>query len=158
MNSILSSLDATFAQNHARSLGFLADVPEKILFARLRELPRTFTMFSIGEYLIRSGAEVEQVMGGITTRLWDDPFEWTLPEELHSTSKIAEYLTEVESARKTGFEYFTSDHDLGRSIAAPEKTRTIFELLSGSLVRSSHYQGRAFAVFQMYSDDKLPKF
>src|SRR6476661_5338204 len=142
MNSILQSLDKQFAEYHARSLSFTAGVPEDVLFARPRELPKTFTMFSVGEYLIRSGAEVEQVIGGITTRLWDDPFEWTLPEELHSTAKIAGYLDEVEAGRKTGFGYLTSDADLGRSINAPVELRSIFEILTGSLVRSSHYQGR----------------
>jgi hypothetical protein len=113
-------------------------------------------MFSIGEYIIRSGAEVEQVIGGITTRLWDDPFEWTLPEELHSTAKIVEYLEEVEAERMKGFRYLTSDADLARSIPAPERLHTIFELLTQTLVRSAHYQGRAFALHQLYSDQKLP--
>ncbi|MEP7212283.1 MAG: hypothetical protein ABI791_04365 [Acidobacteriota bacterium] len=158
MNSILHSIDGMFAETHSRSSVFLAAVSNEILFERPRELPRTFTMFSIGEYLIRSAAEVEQVIGGITTRLWDDPFEWTLPEELNSTAKIAEYLDEVESERNKGFGFFNSDTDLSRSIPAPERLKTIFELLAGTLARSSHYQGRAFAIFQMFSDEKLPQF
>ena len=158
MNSNLQSLDRIFAENHARSSKFLASVPNEILFERPRELPRTFTMFSVGEYMIRSAAEVEQVIGGITTRLWDDPFEWTLPEELNSTTKIVEYLNEVESERKKGFGFFNADTDLARTIPAPEQLKTIFELLAGTLARSTHYQGRAFAVFQMFSDEKLPQF
>ena len=158
MNTILQSLDRIYAENHARSLNFLASVSNETLFRRPRELPRTFTMFSIGEYLIRSGAEVEQVIGGITTRLWDDPFEWTLPEELNSTAKIAEYLNEVESERKKGFGFFTTDDDLSRSIPAPERLKTIFEILAGTLARSAHFQGRAFAIYQMFSDEKLPNF
>jgi hypothetical protein len=156
MNSLLRSFDQFFSENHTRSLRFLEKISDDILFKRPRELPRTFTMFSVGEYLIRSAAEVEQVIGGITTRLWDDPFEWTLPEELNSTAKISEYMIEVETERKKGFDYLTGDGDLGRSIPAPEQMRTIFELLGATLIRSSHYQGRAFSVFQMFSDEKLP--
>jgi len=158
MNSLLRSFDQFFSENHARSLGFLEKVSDDILFRRPRELPRTFTMFSVGEYLIRSAAEVEQVIGGITTRLWDDPFEWTLPEELNSAAKICEYLIDVETERKKGFDYLTADGDLSRSIPAPEQMRTIFDLLTGTLIRSSHYQGRSFAIFQMFSDEKLPAF
>jgi hypothetical protein len=158
MNSILQSLDRLFAENHKRSSKFLPSVSNEMLFKRPRELPRTFTMFSVGEYLIRSGAEVEQVIGGITTRLWDDPFEWTLPEELSSSAKIAEYLNEVESERKNGFGFLNTDVDLTRSIPAPERLNTIFELLAGTLARSSHFQGRAFAIFQTFSDEKLPRF
>jgi hypothetical protein len=32
------------------------------------------------EQILRSARIVEQVSGGITANLWDDPFEWTLPE------------------------------------------------------------------------------
>ena len=30
-----------------------------------------------------SAGTIEQTFGGITANLWDDPFEWTLPETLH---------------------------------------------------------------------------
>ena len=49
--------------------------------------------------LLRSAAAVEQTFGGITTRLWDDPFEWTLPEKLSSTDLLIGYLNEVEQTR-----------------------------------------------------------
>jgi hypothetical protein len=156
MDPLTRSLDLIFAAGHARSMEFLGKVPDDILFTKPRDLPRTFTMFSVGEYIIRSAAEVEKTIGGITTRLWDDPFEWTLPEELHSGSRVADYLIEVELGRSSGFGYLASDADLSRSIPAPERMRTIFELLAGTLVRSAHYQGRAFAVFQSFSDIKLP--
>lgn len=114
-------------------------------------------MFSFGEYILRSAGAVEQTFGGITTRLWDDPFEWTLPEELSTPTAVTEYLDEVERTRLTGFGFFTSDGDLRKQIPAPEKLRSIFDLLLETLARAEHYQGRAFAVFQMLSDEKLPR-
>ena len=114
-------------------------------------------MFSCGEYILRSAGNVEQTFGGITTRLWDDPFEWTLPEELSTTNLMLDYLAEVEETRQKGFSLFASDEDLRREMPAPEKLKSIFEILLESVSRAEHFQGRAFAVFQMFSDDKLPR-
>ena len=114
-------------------------------------------MFSAGEYILRSAAAVEQTCGGITTRLWDDPFEWTLPEKLSTRERVIEYLNEVEDTRRSAFRFFTSDSDLSKQIPAPEKLRSIFDLVLETLARSEHYQGRALAIFQMLSDKKLPR-
>ena len=91
------------------------------------------------------------------TRLWDDPFEWTLPEELSTARLMTDYLTEVEQTRLKGFTLFKSDEDLQREMPAPEKLKTIFEILLDTVSRCEHFQGRAFAVFQMFSDEKLPR-
>jgi|SRR6185369_4354213 hypothetical protein len=100
---------------------------------------------------------VEKTFGGITTRLWDDPFEWTLPEALSTTENVLGYLSEVEATRIAGFGFFKSDEDLSRRIPAPEVLRTLFDILLETLARAEHFQGRAFAVFQMLSDEKLPR-
>lgn len=113
-------------------------------------------MFSCGEFILRSAGAVEQTFGGITTRLWDDPFEWTLPEELSTADLMANYLAEVEETRRRGFALFNSDEDLQREMPAPEKLKTIFEILLETVSRAEHFQGRAFAIFQMFSDEKLP--
>lgn len=156
MNTIISTLDDQFRRTHERSAGLLSIVSDEDLFRRPRELDRMYSIFSVGENVIRSAAVVEQVIGGITTRLWDDPFEWTLTEELCSSAKILDYIDSVESARVTGFRYFTSDGDLARSIPAPERLRTIFSLLSESVAAANHYQGRAYAILQVFSDAKPP--
>ena len=114
-------------------------------------------MFSCGEYILRSAAMVEKTFGGITTRLWDDPFEWTLPEKLSDRESIIRYLDEVEETRKNGFSFFTSDADLKKELPAPEKLRSIIQILLDTLAMANHFQGRAFAVFQMISDEKLPR-
>jgi hypothetical protein len=94
---------------------------------------------SIGTHLIRSAAAVEQTFNGITTRLWDDPFEWTLPERLSTVSDLLAYFEEVEETRKRGFEFFKSDEDLQRSIPAPIELRTLDQILDNTRVRSKKY-------------------
>ena len=95
--------------------------------------------------------------GGITTRLWDDPFEWTLPEKLSDRGSIIRYLDEVENTRAHGFGFFESDADLVKELPSPDKLRPLIEVLLETIARAEHYQGRAFAVFQMLSDQKLPR-
>ena len=142
---------------HERSHLFVQGIPNEKLFWKPREIPRTFAMFSCGEYILRSAAAVEQTFGGITTRLWDDPFEWTLPEKLSTPELILEYLSEAEETRKKGFAFFRTDEDLRRELPAPEKLKSIFALLLETLARAENFQGRAFAIFQMFSDEKLPR-
>lgn len=129
---------------------------EDKLFFKPREIKESYSQFSCGEYILRSAAAVEQTFGGITVKLWDDPFEWTLPEELATKKKILEYLDEVEQTRQNGIGFFSSDEDLAKQIPAPEELKTLAELLVETLSRAEHFQGRAFAVFQMISDKKLP--
>ena len=153
MKTLIEIFDAHFREIHERSCEFVALIPDERLFWK----PPAVESYSCGEYLLRSAAAVEQTFGGITTRLWDDPFEWTLPEELATTGKIIEYLEEVEATRKKGFAYFTSDGDLAKEIPAPERLTPIFQLLLETISRAGHFQGRAFAVFQMFSSVKLPR-
>jgi hypothetical protein len=140
---------------HSRSL--LERLSDERLFARPRQIERSMTPFSCGEYIVRSAAVVEKTFGGITTRLWDDPFEWTLPEALRSVENVLNYLDEVERARSDGFGFFTSDDDLTRQIPSPEKLRTIFDVLLEAIAHAEHFQGRAYAIFQMLTDETLPR-
>ena len=100
---------------------------------------------------------VEKTFGGITTRLWDDPFEWTLPEKLSQRNDIIQYLDDVEQTRIRGFAFIAADTALLTQIPAPETLLPLNTILLETLVSASHYQGRAFAVFQMLSDEKLPR-
>ncbi len=158
MKTYIEHFSHAFDALHRRSNELIALTPDEKLFWKPRDLGRTMTMFSVGEYVLRSAGKVEQTFGGITTRLWDDPFEWTLPEELSSGDLIADYLSEVEATRVNGFALLKSDEELRREIPAPVKMRTILQVLLETVARAEHFQGRAFAVFQMFSDDKLPKF
>ena len=156
MKFFINRFNEQFLKLHNRSCRCVEKIPADKLFWKPREVKYDFVQFSCGEYILRSAGKVEQSFGGITSRLWDDPFEWTLPEELSTTAKILEYLAEVETTRLKGFAYFASDEDLQRELPAPEKMRAIFDILLETITRAEHLQGRAFAVFQMFSDGKLP--
>ncbi len=155
--SLLETFDRSFASVSARTQALLDITPDDALYRRPRDLPHTFAMFTIGEYILRSAAAVEQTFGGITTRLWDDPFEWTLPEKLHSVGLISKYLTEVDCTRSGGIAFIANDDSLSRSIPAPVKIIPISQILIDTIGRSEHYLGRAYAVSQMISDQKLPR-
>lgn len=157
MRLYIETFDRKFGDLHKRSLQLLELIGDEDLYRRPRELPQTFAMFTVGEYLLRSAATVEQTFGGITTRLWDDPFEWTLPEKLNTVSLIVEYLHEVERTRQKGITFLAFDDDLEKRMPAPTEIKTIFEILTDTLLRAEHYQGRAAAVLQYFSDEKPPR-
>lgn len=157
MDPMLASFDKAFRSLDILSRELLSKCEEVNLFRKPRQIENSMAMFSCAEYILRSAAMVEMTFGGITTRLWDDPFEWTLPEKLSNKAAIDQYLDEVESTRVKGFEFFTSDDDLKRRMPAPEKLMSVHEILLETIAKAEHYQGRAFAVFQMLSDEKLPR-
>lgn len=157
MKQLIKTLDAQFLKLHRRAADFVVLVPQEKLYWQPRERAALFPVNSCGEYILRAAAAVEQTFGGITTRLWDDPFEWTLPEALSTNELILNYLDEVEETRLKGFSFFTSDDDLRREIPAPERLKTIFQILLETIARAEHFQGRAFAVFRSFSDEKLPR-
>ncbi len=157
MGNLIASLDGQFSKLHRRSVEFVGIIPADKIYFQPRKVTNALPVYSCGEYLLRSAGAVEQTCGGLTVKLWDDPFEWTLPEALSTGEKILEYLGEVEETRRRAFGLLASDDDLQREIPAPEKLKTIFTLLLETLARAENYQGRAFAVFRSFSDAKLPK-
>lgn len=150
MRQIIGIFDSQFERLHNRSLELLERLGDERLFQKPTPAGYTVETYSAGELLIRSGAAVEQVFGGLTRRLWDDPFEWTLPEELSDASAVAEYLNEVRSARIDGLEFFTSDQDLYRETPSPETLRPVGEIIAEALGRAYHLQGRSFGVAQQF--------
>ena len=94
---------------------------------------------SAATLLVRSAAVVEQMINGVTVRLWDDPFEWTLPERLPTASHLICYFEEVEAARLRGFEFLTDDDDLALSIPAPEVLKTLGQIFHDAIVRSENH-------------------
>ena len=155
MKILIDALDRQFAKLQQRSYEIISKTPPEKLYWQPHEIKKDFPVNSCAEYVLRSAGKVEQTFGGITARLWDDPFEWTLPEALSTNDLILNYLREVEAARQRGFAIFTSDEELIKQIPAPEKLKTIFSLLLETLARAENFQGRAIAVFKIFSDEKI---
>jgi len=88
---------------------------------------------------VRSGRIVEQTFGGITANLWDDPFEWTLPETLTTPESVLDYLREVEATRRRGFDLLKSHEDLTKEIVAASGPTQLFSLLLDTLLRAGHH-------------------
>jgi hypothetical protein len=156
---IVRSLDEQFARLHERSHALVRAVPAgRLYWQPPRESAGVLPVYSCGEHLLRSAAAVEQTFGGINVNLWDDPFEWTLPEALPTPAHVAAYLDEAEATRLRAFAQFRADADLTKEIATPSgETRTLFALAAGALARAAHHQGRAFATFRLFSDARLPE-
>jgi hypothetical protein len=155
MKTLIESFERQFLLVDERSREIINKTPNEKLYWQPREREALFPVNSCGEYVLRSAGAIEQTFGGITTRLWDDPFEWTLPEELSTGDLILNYLSEVEETRKRGFSLFQSDEDLRREMPAPEKLKTIFALLLETIARAENFQGRAIAVFREFSEEKI---
>ena len=95
------------------------------------------------QYILRSAAAIEQMCGGLTANLWDDPFEWTLPETLSNADRVVEYLSEVDLARKRAFNSM-DDAALTKYISVPSgDERLLISLLLETLVKASDLRGRA---------------
>lgn len=157
MRSLIDAFNSQFIRLHERSVGFVREIDGGNLFLRPGGIAPELTVVTIGENILRSAAMVELAFGGITTRLWDDPFEWTLPEALSTSERIIEYLNEVEATRQLGFGYFLEDSALARTIPAPRELRTIASIMLDTVAKAENYQGRAFSIYQLIQGGKLPR-
>ena len=150
---IINTLDEEFARLHARSCQLVEATSIEIFYRAPKGMARESPACSMGENLLRSAGAVEQTFGGITSNLWDDPFEWTLPENLSTLERVIEYLEEVEATRKRAFNRFASDGDLLKEVSVPSGgTRPLINLLLRTLVRASDFQGRAVATQRFGAD------
>lgn len=154
MDKFIECFDRQFAQLHTGSYEFIEAISPGLLYHQPPGKSNSVTLHSCGEHILRSAAIVEQTFGGITTNLWDDPFEWTLPESLPTPKKVAGYLDEVEATRKRGFELFKSDTDLLKEIMAPSGYTQLLPLMLDTLARAAHHQGRARATFEILRAEK----
>jgi hypothetical protein len=163
---IIESLDREFARLHVNSCAAIENIPTGVLYAvpepsaTTSSLPsETNSMFSIGESILRSAAVVEQAFGGITSNLWDDPFEWTLREYLSTPAKVKAHLAEVETTRTRAFSSFADDDCLLKHIAMPSgKTQPLIALLLETLVAAVDYQAQALVALKMLSGISPPRF
>ena len=151
MREFIEIIDTRFSINHKRAIELCSKVGDSLLFVKPKALSESesYLPISCGENIVRSAAVVEQAFGGITTRLWDDPFEWTLPEELSSVAKVTDYLNEVEIFRSDGINFLANDDDLRKQIPAPSEFRPILDILLEALSLSSTHLGQAAAIWQV---------
>jgi hypothetical protein len=162
---IVESLDREFARLHAKSCAAIEYIPAGVLYV-VPTAPEfsstaveTNAMLSIGESLLRCAATIEQTFGGITSNLWDDPFEWTLPEYLTTPDKVKAYLAEVEVTRLRAFSSFADDDCLLKHIAVPSgETEPLIALLLETMVRAVNYQAQALVVLKILSGIRPPRF
>lgn len=144
MTQSIESLDQQFTDLHQRSGDLVSSLSRESLYAKPAGLAD-----SCGEQVLRSAAVVEQSCGGLTANLWDDPFEWTLPETLDTPAKLLDYLNEVEATRRSAFGAFGGDDDLVKEIMTPAGRNDLRSFLLDTLQRARHHQHRAEAVFDI---------
>ena len=148
---LTEAFDYQFARLHSRSRALVSNTSIELLYrpAGSFSMPASY---SVGENVLRSAAAVEQTFGGITANLWDDPFEWTLPENLSTTERVIEYLEEVEATRQRAFARFKDDSELSKEVLVPARnTRPLIDLLTETLVKAADFQGRAVATLALLS-------
>lgn len=160
---IVTSLDRDFARLHVNACEIIGQTSTEILYAapttegssaaRANQIP------SIGECVLRGAAAIEQTFGGITANLWDDPFEWTLPEYLSTPDKVIDHLAEVEATRLRAFSSFTDDDCLRKHIAVPSGgTQPLIELLRETLLSATDCEARARLALKILSEISKPGF
>jgi len=160
-HEIVDSLDREFARLHSRSCTIIENTRIDILYAggETRPVSGGSPARSVGDSVLRAAATIEQTFGGITSNLWDDPFEWTLPEYLSTPAKVIEHLEEVEATRKRAFSSFLDDSCLLKRVATPsEATQPLAELLLETLVRARNFQSEAIVTLKNLSGISLPGF
>jgi len=147
--ALIEDLDERFARLHRNACDLLMSVSAAALEEQPRESGTSPPLDSLRESILRGAAIVEQTFGGITANLWDDPFEWTLPETLNTRQRIVEYLEEVEATRKRAFEGFSIDTELLKKISVPSgELQTLLRLLLDTLLRAIDYQGLAIKTLE----------
>lgn len=145
MGALITWFDQQFAQLNSGWREMIHGLPPESIYRSANESdPRTL---SCGEYVVKSARVVEQTFGGITANLWDDPFEWTLPETLTTREKLLAYFDEVEATRQHGFALFTRDEDLLKEIVGPKGETQLLSVLLDTLVRARHHHLQAREAF-----------
>jgi len=149
---IVDHLDLEFTSLLNSLKDLASSVPRDLLY-------RNPPAISIGENILRSAAAIEQTCGGLATNLWDDPFEWTLPETLSTPELVVDYLSEVDLARQRAFNSIHDDGALSKYISvASGEPRPFVSLLLETLVSAGDYRGRAIATFKILSSEGAQGF
>jgi hypothetical protein len=138
MNDLINWFDQEFKRLETGWRELIEQLDESTLYS-----PAAQQLAPAAEQILRSARIVEQVSGGITANLWDDPFEWTLPETLTTRHKLISYFDEVRGARQHAFQFFADDSDLLKTIMTPSGPAQLMSLWLDTLVRARHHQLQA---------------
>lgn len=142
--TLVESVEREFALLDSRTRDLLQKIPGALLY-QPANLPGLTTSF--GEVILKSAGIVEQTCGGLNANLWDDPFEWTLPEALSTPALVSEYLAEVTQTREAFFARLKADEDLKKLIFLPGgETQPLIRLLLETLRRASGNLERAAVI------------
>jgi hypothetical protein len=148
LTTSLQNLEHEFAALLSALTEFVRTVPDDLIY----RLPSDRTGATVGETVVKSAAILEQTFGGLTSNLWDDPFEWTLPETLASSADIIRYLDEVDVARRWAFAFLAEDSSLTKTVSVPSDGQiSVLELLERTLLRSASYQNEAAKILKNLS-------
>jgi hypothetical protein len=146
--SSLQNLEREFAELLLALKAFVRTVPDEMIYS----LPSDRPGATVGVIVIKSAAVLEQTFGGLTSNLWDDPFEWTLPETLASGALIIRYLDEVDAARQRAFAFLADDSALTKRVSVPSDGQiSVSELLERTLLRAVSYQNEAAQILKNLS-------
>jgi len=140
MREFIDALDLQFARLYAGWRELTERLKWENPYAASTEVVPSATC---ADELVRSARIIEQTFGGITANLWDDPWEWSLPETLATREKLTEYFDEVEATRQRGFDLLKTDADLLKQVMAPGGEIRLLYLLLDTLIRSGHHHFRA---------------
>ena len=139
----VEAFDTQFRELYLDSVRLVGVVSAGQLYSETASAP------SFGECLVRGAGVVERTFGGLTANLWDDPFEWTLPETLKTPADVLAYLNEVEATRRRGFALL-KDGDLDRLIAvAPDELKLVRRLLRETLDNAASWHSRASEALEL---------
>src|SRR6266478_7990356 len=159
MNKFIEGFDAQFAGLHRESHKLIETIAPELLYHQPPGKSNSLPLHSCGEHLLRSAAVVEQTCGGITANLWDDPFEWTLPETLTTPESIVKYLGEVETTRRRAFTSLGSDTDLLKDLAMPSgEVQSLARLFLETLTRANQFHGQAILMAKILSAGNTSRF
>ena len=157
MRALIGSIEKEFDALEDRLCSLIEHTFDEMLFWKPVPDEKTLIELSIGGCVIRSAAMIEQVFLGITRRLWDDPFEWTLRESLPNREYLRGYINEVKKVTKEAFAHLKTE-DLPKRIYLPDgNPTTIGKLLLRTILHAVHHRGQLYAYVHLFSEEKLPR-
>jgi uncharacterized damage-inducible protein DinB len=141
---------------HQNLIELLDLIPEEKLYWKPFQSPNFIRIYSCGELISHVGGIVEYAFNGITSNLWEEPFEWITREALPTRAHVATYLEEVAQLRRQAIEMLT-DNDLSKRLYFPNAVATTMgEILIRTLSHASHHRGQIYAYVHLFSDVRLP--